>query len=203
MDCSTHSPLLCHWALVPMKRPDASCRGGLNGRPCAPPRRTHPVGADAHIGPLDIDIKSTTVERTYRSVGARMARPEPGAIYEGPVADAPGSGRIYNPPLRCGWRCVRFGGLPWTRGLAGRCGHRPLRGGTIEPRRKSGVCPGGHTGRPYEETRGGSVGADFISAHASRRVGCTIAERTHRRGRCPHRPAWYRHQKHHRRTHIP
>mgnify|MGYP005796094405 CR=1 FL=1 len=72
MDCSTHSSLLCHWALVPTKRPDASCRGGLNGRPCAPPRRMHPVGADAHIGPLGIDIKSTIAERAYHSVRNRV-----------------------------------------------------------------------------------------------------------------------------------
>ena len=40
------------------------------------------------------------------------------------------------------------------------------------------LVPGGHTGRPYGKTGGGSVGADFISARAHRRVGCTIAERT-------------------------
>ena len=39
------------------------------------------------------------------------------------------------------------------------------------------LVPGGHTGRPYEETKGGSVGADFISARCPR-VGCTFAERT-------------------------
>ena len=39
--------------------------------------------------------------------------------------------------------------------------------------RKSGAGPGGHTGRPYGKTGGGSVGADFISAHTHRRVGCT------------------------------
>src|SRR5699024_2348485 len=50
------------------------------------------------------------------TVGARMARPEPGAIYEGPVADAPGSGRIYNPPLRCGCRCVRSADCPGPGG---------------------------------------------------------------------------------------
>ena len=44
--------------------------------------------------------------------------------------------------------------------------------------RKSGAGPGGHTGRPYEETGGGSVGAACMAARAHRRVGCTIAERT-------------------------
>ena len=39
------------------------------------------------------------------------------------------------------------------------------------------LVPGGHTGRPYEEAEGGSVGADFISARCPR-VGCTFAERT-------------------------
>ena len=29
------------------------------------------------------------------------------------------------------------------------------------------LVPGGHTGRPYEETEGGSVGADFISARTA------------------------------------
>ena len=32
--------------------------------------------------------------------------------------------------------------------------------------------------RPYEKTASGSVGADFISARAHRRVGCTLADRT-------------------------
>ena len=41
--------------------------------------------------------------------------------------------------------------------------------------------PGGHAGRPYEKTASGSVGADFISARCCR-VGCTFAERLHRRG---------------------
>ena len=39
--------------------------------------------------------------------------------------------------------------------------------------RKSGAGPGGHTGRPYGKTGGGSVGADFISARPHQRVGCT------------------------------
>src|SRR5699024_6504180 len=44
--------------------------------------------------------------------------------------------------------------------------------------RKSGAGPGGHTGRPYEETGGGAVGAACVAARAHRRVGCTVAERT-------------------------
>ena len=143
--------------------------------PCAPTRRMHhrrtcPVGADAHIGPLGIDNKSTIGERT----------PRKGASESG--CDIHGAGG------RCTWfradiksaPTARMGdgavdGLPRTRGLAGRCGHPPLRGGIIKPRRKSGAGPGGHTGRPYERTEGGSVGADYISARAHRRVGCTIA----------------------------
>ena len=44
------------------------------------------------------------------------------------------------------------GGPMWASALTRR---------TIEPQWKSGVCPGGHTGRPYEEAEGGSVGADL------------------------------------------
>ena len=35
------------------------------------------------------------------------------------------------------------------------------------------LVPGGHKARPYGKTGSGSVGADFISAHTHRRVGCT------------------------------
>ena len=149
MDCSTHSPLLCHWALVPTKRPDASCRGGLNGRPCAPPRRMHPVGADAHIGPLGIDIKSTIAERAYHSVRNRVRYTQ---------------SRWSMHPVPGGY-IIRPYGVD-----GGACG--------------SADCPGPGGWRadvgigPYEKTEGGAVGADFISAHARRRVGCTIGERT-------------------------
>ena len=43
--------------------------------------------------------------------------------------------------------------------------------------------PGAYRMRPYGgERRRVRVGADYISARAHRRVGCTFAERTHRRG---------------------
>ena len=95
------------------------------------------------------------------------------------------------------------GELPCTRRLAGRCGYRPLRGETIEPRRKSGAGSGGHTGRPYEKTGGGAVGAACMAARAAlpRRMhpvlgGYTIrpysvdgVPRARRlAGRCGHRP---------------
>ena len=80
--------------------------------------------------------------------GAHGASEPSSRNHRGPGHIEPGTGRIYHPPLR---------------------------GGIIKPRRKSGAGPGGHTGRPYERTEGGSVGADYISARAHRRVGCTIA----------------------------
>ena len=95
------------------------------------------------------------------------------------------------------------GELLCTRRLAGRCGYRPLRGETIEPRRKSGAGSGGHTGRPYEKTGGGAVGAACMAARAAlpRRMhpvlgGYTIrpysvdgVPRARRlAGRCGHRP---------------
>ena len=62
---------------------------------------------------------------------------------------------------------MRFGGLPCTRRLAGRCGHRPLRGEPSNPGVNRDPVPGGHKARPYGETGGGSVGADLISARAA------------------------------------
>ena len=56
-------------------------------------RRPHPVGADAHIGPLGIDIKSTVAERTHRR-GAHDASGT-GCDIRGPVVDVPGSGRNF------------------------------------------------------------------------------------------------------------
>ena len=130
------------------------CRGGFYIRPRAPVcrmhhRRPHSVGADAHIGPPGIDIKSTIAERTPRRGAHRASGTD--LKYTGPVVDAPGSGRIYNPPLRRREGvCVRRtalhpepGGPMWASA--------PTRE-TIEPRRKSGAGPGGHTGRPYEKT---------------------------------------------------
>ena len=93
-------------------------------------------------------------KRTPRR-GAHGASVSSSRNHRGPGHIESGTGRIYNPPLR---------------------------GGIIKPRRKSGAGPGGHTGRSYGKTESGSVGADFISARAHRRVGCTIGERTHRRG---------------------
>ena len=62
--------------------------------------------------------------------------------------------------------------------VAAACGHRPLRGKPSNPGVNRDPVPGGHKARPYGETGGGSVGADFISARAHRRVGCTLADRT-------------------------
>ena len=118
----------------------------------APPRRMH--------------------HRRTHPVGARMARPSP-------VPATTGARDISN--LVPGGYIIRPYGVD-----GGWCGRRsapdPGAGGPIKPRRKSGAGPGGHTGRPYERTEGGSVGADFISARAHRCVGCTLGERTHRRG---------------------
>ena len=55
---------------------------------------------------------------------------------------------------------------------------RPYDGGTIDPRRKSEPGSGGHKGRPYERTEGGSVGAALMAARAA----CTLAERTRPNG---------------------
>ena len=62
--------------------------------------------------------------------------------------------------------------------VAAACWHRPLRGKPSNPGVNRDPVPGGHKARPYGETGGGSVGADFISARAHRRVGCTLADRT-------------------------
>ena len=125
------------------------CRGGFYIRPRAPVcrmhhRRPHSVGADAHIGPPGIDIKSAIAERTPRRGAHRASGTD--LKYTGPVVDAPGSGRIYNPPLRRREGvCVRRtalhpepGGPMWASA--------PTRE-TIEPRWKSGAGPGGHIGR--------------------------------------------------------
>ena len=53
------------------------------------------------------------------------------------------------------------GGPMWASALTRR---------TIEPQWKSGVCPGGHTGLPYEEAEGGSVGADLYPPMHHRRT---------------------------------
>ena len=75
------------------------------------------------------------------SVGARMARPEPGAIFARPSVDVPGSGGM--------WACrptpTAVGGVLCTREASGRAMRAPTANGTIEPRRESG--PG--SGRPY------------------------------------------------------
>ena len=55
---------------------------------------------------------------------------------------------------------------------------RPYDGGTIDPRRESEPGSGGHKGRPYERTEGGSVGAALMAA----RTACTFAERTRPNG---------------------
>ena len=72
----------------------------------------------------------------------------------------------------CGWRSASDpgGGGPMWASAPMRRNHRTSQ--------KSGAGPGGHTGRPYEETGGGAVGAACMAARAHRRVGCTIAERT-------------------------
>ena len=109
----------------------------------------HPVGADAHIGPLGIDIKSTIAERAYHSVRNRVRYTQ---------------SRWSMHPVPGGY-IIRPYGVD-----GGACG--------------SADCPGPGGWRadvgigPYEKTEGGAVGADFISAHARRRVGCTIGERT-------------------------
>ena len=54
----------------------------------------------------------------------------------------------------------------------------PTGNGTIEPRWESEAGPGGHKARPYGKAGSGSVGADFISARAHRRVGRAPAQRT-------------------------
>ena len=137
--------------------------------------------------------------------GAHGASEPSSRNHRGPGHIESGTGRIYNPPLRRRTGDGAVDGLPRTRGLAGRCGHRPLRGGIIKPRRKSGAGPGGHTGRPYEKTgrrvcRGGfyirpcapvcrmhhrrphSVGADAHIGPPGIDIKSAIAERTARRG---------------------
>ena len=66
-----------------------------------------------------------------------------------------------------------------------RAENRPMKS---TPRGESEPGPGGHTGRPYEKAASGTVGADYISARAHCRVGCTIVERTRRRGGLYGRP---------------
>ena len=95
---------------------------------------THPVGADAHIGPLGIDNKSTIAGRTR--CGARLAM----------VRYTQGR-RLMHPPHNgiapiCGWRRLRW---PASR----RSGRRRRRGwwGCRRRPRTRGRAPGGRRGR--------------------------------------------------------
>ena len=124
------------------------CRGGFYIRPCAPTCRMH--------------------QRRPHPVGARMARPSP-------VPATTGARDISN-LVSGGYKIRPYGVDGGVRGR--RSASDPGGGGPIKPRRKSGAGSGGHTGRPYGKTESGSVGADFISARAHRRVECTNADRT-------------------------
>ena len=118
------------------------CRGGLYIRPNKP---SIPAASPPNV------------------VGARIARPQPGTIYAALTVDVPGPGGM--------WACrptpTAVGGLPCMRKLAGRCGHRPLRGKPSNPGANRNLVPGGHTGRPYDETGDESVGAGFMPARAA------------------------------------
>ena len=52
-----------------------------------------------------------------------------------------------HPALRCGRGLVRLPIVQCTRQVAGRCGHRPLRGNASNPGANRNPVPGGHTGR--------------------------------------------------------
>ena len=60
-------------------------------------------------------------------------------------------------PFFSGVENMRFGGLPCTRKLAGRCGHRPLRGKPSNPGVNRDPVPGGHKARPYSAQRTSSL----------------------------------------------
>ena len=77
-------------------RPYEETGGGAVGAACMAARAHRRVGCTiAERTPLGIDNKSTIAERT-RCGGASGD----GAKYPGPVVDAAGFGRIYNPPLQ-------------------------------------------------------------------------------------------------------
>ena len=156
------------------------CRGGFYIRPRAPVcrmhhRRPHSVGADAHIGPPGIDIKSAIAERTPRR-GAHCASGTGCDIHRA-WSMRPVLGGYTIRPYGAERVCA-FDGLPCTRNQEGRCGHRPLRrkpsnpGGSREPVRAAIQAA------PTRKPGSGSVGADFISARAHLCVGCTIDDRT-------------------------
>ena len=109
-------------------------------------RRPHPVGADAHIGPLGIDVKSTTVDRTRRR-GAHGASVSGSRNHRGPGDTVPGSGRICNPPLQQGRGMVRSADCPGPGGWRADVGIGPYE---AEPSNcgANHRLSGGHTGRP-------------------------------------------------------
>ena len=154
---------------APTRRKSGLGSGGHIGRPY---EKTggEGVGAACMAARAHRCVGCTLAERTHRR-GAHGASVSSSRNHRGPGHIEPGTGRIYNPPLRRGRGMVRSAECLGPGG-----------GGPIKLRRKSGAGPGGHAGRPYEKTESGSVGADFISARAHRCVGCTLAERTHRRG---------------------
>ena len=65
------------------------------------------------------------------------------------------------------------GGVPGPGGWRADVGIGPYEAEPSNPGGNRNLVPGGHKARPYGKTGGGSVGADFISAHTHRRVGCT------------------------------
>ena len=82
------------------------------------------------------------------AVGARIARPKPGAIFARPSVDTPGSGGMWacrpTPPAVSGLRC--------TRKACGRAMRAPMANGTIEPRYELETG----SGRPYRPPLRGS-----------------------------------------------
>ena len=134
------------------------CRGGFHIRPAAPPcrmhpRRTHSVGADAHIGPLGTGIKSTIAGRTNRR-GAHGA--------SGTGCDLRSTGG------RCTRSRRHVGMPPYARSVRRTAMY-------TGPSRAADSRPYGKTGSVF-------VGADAHIGPLGTGIKSTFAERTNRRG---------------------
>ena len=128
-------------------------------------------------------VGCTIAERTRCGARQAMVRNIQGRWSMQPV---PGGYKI-RPYSVDGGACGRRSG-PDPGGWRADVGIGPYEAEPSNPGGNRNLVPGGHKARPYGKTGGGAVGADFISARAHRRVGCTIVERT----RCGARQAMVR-----------
>ena len=124
---------------TPPLQENRSRRGALYMRPCPAAATTraamspYPVLGGYIIRPYGGNRRCTLSDRNHRRGAHRASVPSPRS-HQGLEHNVPGHGGMWacRPTA---WVGGAAGGVPRTRRLAGRCGHRPLRGGTIEPRR--------------------------------------------------------------------